>query len=515
MKAKLPKLPFDWKTLFWLGPLLIVFGLSVGVVSGKWEPLPLILLIAGATFLGLAVLYQIYTAKGFWGRRSTEMGSNALVSTLAVLLILVIVNFVAIRYAGRLDLTENQVLSLAPQSQQQVSKLNQPVKLLIFTITPAQVNSVVLDQYKQASGGKFTYQIINPEADPLMAERYKIQRNGDMVLEMGQRTQSLPGPLTEMSLTPAIARLLSNQQASAYFTSGHGERSLAQGEGAFSQAATALQNQNITPKPLNLLTEGQVPATANVVVIAGPRKPFLPNEVQVLDAYLNAGGKALLLLDPQTETGLDSLLKSWGVRLDSKRVVIDNSRRVAQLGPQIPVITQYGDHPITSSFQGQPSIFPLAQAVTATPIGNEKIVELLKTTEKSWAEADLKNPEVQLNPETDQKGPLSLGVAISRTLQVTPGQPPKEARLIVIGNSEFAADTSLGFGAGLNGDVFVNSVTWLSDIKEIPLSISPKDPKNRRLEPSADTSRWIFFTSIGLFPFGAFFMAVFTWWRRR
>lgn len=513
MKAKLPNLPFDWKNLFWLGPLLIVFGLSVGMVSGKWEPIPLVLIIAGAVLLGLALLYQIYTSKGFWGRRSTQSGTNALIATLAVLMILGVVNFLGVRYAGRLDLTENQALSLAPQSQQLVSKLNQPVKLLIFTNNPIEVNNTVLDQYKLASGGKFTYEIVDPEAQPNLAQRYGIRRAGDMILEMGQRTQALPGPFSEVSLTPAIAKLISNQQMSAYFTTGHGERELIPGEDGFSQAASALQNQSVTPKPLNLLREGKVPETASVVVVAGPKKPFLPAEVQFLDAYLNAGGKVLLLLDPQTETGLEPLLKSWGVNVDSKRVVIDASGRIAQLGPAVPVVTEYGEHPITTPFKQQFTFFPGAQVVTATPIGNEQIVELLKTTEQSWAEADIKGSQLEFNPQVDKQGPLSLGVAITRILQVTPGQPPKEARLVVIGNSGFASDGS--FAAGVNGDLFVNAVTWLSGQKEATLSISPKDPKNRRLTPSVATNRWIIFTSLGLFPFGAFFMAVFTWWRRR
>jgi ABC-type uncharacterized transport system involved in gliding motility auxiliary subunit len=513
MKAKLPTLPFNWKYLFWLGPLLITGGLSAGVISGKWEPIPMVLIIAGAVVLGLGLLYQIYTSKGFWGRRSTQVGTNAIISTLAVLMILGVVNFLGARYAGRIDLTETQSLSLAPQSREIVSKLRQPVKLLIFTNNPVQLDGAVLDQYKRYSGGKFTYEVIDPQLQPTLAQRYNVRQMGDMVLEIGERTQPLPGPLSEVSLTPALAKLINTQQSNAYFTTGHGERELTPGERSFSQANAALQNQNITAKPLNLLRESKIPATANVVVVAGPKKPFLPGEVKLLDTYLNEGGKVLLLLDPQTETGLDTLLKSWGVTLDSKRLVIDASGQINGLGPAVPVVTQYGDHPITQSFKNQFTFFQFSQAISATPIGNEKIVELLKTTEQSWAEADLKNPELQFNPQTDKQGPLNLGVAIARPLQVTPGQPTKEARLVVIGNSEFAADSS--FGAGVNGDLFLNSITWLSNQSEPVLSIRPRESKNRRLQIQETTSRLIFFTSIGLFPFAGFFMAIFTWWRRR
>jgi ABC-type uncharacterized transport system involved in gliding motility auxiliary subunit len=76
-----------WQYLFWLGPALVLMGLSAGVVSGKWEPVPLGLLISGIVLIGLWLLFQARESN-WWGRRSTQAGTNALVATLAVLLIL-------------------------------------------------------------------------------------------------------------------------------------------------------------------------------------------------------------------------------------------------------------------------------------------------------------------------------------------------------------------------------------------------------------------------------------------
>jgi ABC-type uncharacterized transport system involved in gliding motility auxiliary subunit len=332
------------------------------------------------------------------------------------------------------------------------------------------------------------------------------------VLMVGERTQPLSPPLSESSLTPAIARMVNNQQMNVYFTIGHGERELTPGENGFAQAIAGLQNQNANARPLNLLTEGKIPADANVVVVAGPRKSFQPQEIKPLDTYLNEGGRALLLLDPLTQPGLDSLLKSWGVTLSPDRLVIDPQIEGA---PAMPVITDYGQHPITRNFRQQFTFLNVAQPVTAKPIGNEQIVELLKTSDQAWAESNPQNPPVQLDPATDQKGPLSLGVAITRTLQTTPtpGQSPKEARLVVIGDSDFATDPA--FNQSINGDLFLNSVSWLGGSQDQVLSIRPKDPKNRRLNIQVGISRLVSFLALGLLPFGAVFMAIFTWWRRR
>ena len=124
--------------LFFLGPSLIVMGLSAGIVIGSWEPIPLILIITGVVILGLWFLFQAYfkpqdqSQTPYWSRRSTQAGTNALASTVSVLLILGLINFVAIRNNFRIDLTENQQFTLSPQTQNLVKTFEQPLKVWVF-----------------------------------------------------------------------------------------------------------------------------------------------------------------------------------------------------------------------------------------------------------------------------------------------------------------------------------------------------------------------------------------------
>jgi ABC-type uncharacterized transport system involved in gliding motility auxiliary subunit len=48
-----------------------------------------------------------------------------------------------------------------------------------------------------------------------------------------------------------------------------------------------------------------------------------------------------------------------------------------------------------------------------------------------------------------------------------------------MGNLRFAEDGAVN--QGINGDVFINSVRWLSRADDQSLSIRPKEAKNRRL----------------------------------
>jgi ABC-type uncharacterized transport system involved in gliding motility auxiliary subunit len=171
----------------------------------------------------------------------------------------------------------------------------------------------------------------------------------------------------------------------------------------------------VTVKPLNLLETATIPTDANVLVLAGPQKPLLAPEVKALEAYLNGGGNLFVMVDPNTNPGLDSLLNGWGVTVD-KRIAIDASGRLAQLGPAFSSVSQYGEHPITKDFGNTLSIYPLAQPIDVKTQTNIKSTPLLFTSDRSWAESNVKEQPLKFDPATDRQGPLVLGFALTRTV---------------------------------------------------------------------------------------------------
>ena len=85
-----------------------------------------------------------------------------------------------------------------------------------------------------------------------------------------------------------------------YFTTGHGERSLdGFGPQDYGTIKQALERDNFTTAPLNLLTARAVPDDAAEVIIAGPTNPFLPEEKDALKAYLEGGGKLIAAARPE------------------------------------------------------------------------------------------------------------------------------------------------------------------------------------------------------------------------
>lgn len=526
MKRVLPKLNLNLKLvnfLFWIGLGLTIAGLSAGVVAGSASPVAIGLVVGGLVmvvlWVGLRFLSAPARGTSWWRQRSAQASSNALLTTIAVLIILGGINFLAVRAPSQIDFTETKQFSLSPQTKELVRTLKQPVKVMVFNNQADPQQRALLEQYRRENAQRFNFEFIDPQAQPGLAQKYKIRSLGETILEIDDRTKTLEGGLTEPNLTPALASLINDRKVNAYMIQGHGEAPINGGQGNLDEAVAELKKRDFNVTVLNLIEQKQIPADANVVIIAGPKRPFLAPEVKLLETYLSQSKSLMLMLDPGIEAGLEDLLKEWGVTLD-KRIVVDasGSGQLLGLGPAIPLVIQYGDHPITKDFAQGPSFYPLVQAITVKPpTPAEQSTDLLLTGPQSWAEGDPKKEKLEFDPATDRQGPLSIGVAITRDFKAGTGKPVEidpKAKMVVIGDSDFA--TAGPFSKVLNGDVFLNSVTWLGSDQNAPtLSIRPKEQKDRRLELSPTNWRILILVGLCFLPASAFGAAGYLWWKRR
>ncbi|EDX72870.1 hypothetical protein MC7420_3316 [Coleofasciculus chthonoplastes PCC 7420] len=581
-------------------------GITAQEVAGEWSPVSLALLIAGLLIIGLWFLLLDQIAPGFWGRRSTQVGTNAIIATLAMFVIIGLINFLGVRYGVQIDLTENQLFTLSPQSQQVVRNLDQSVKVWVFESPANPADQELLENYRRY-GSNLEFEFIDPQLQPELAQKFNVNYIGEVYLEYGNQrelvqTISQGERLSEVQLTNAIERITGDRTDKVYFLQGHGERPLeASDEGGLSQAVSALETKNFTVEPLNLAEQPAVPDDASLIVIAGPKRALFEPEVQALEDYLADGGSLLVMIDPDTNPGLEPLLSDWGVML-TNQIVIDASGqgRLVGLGPATPLVTQYGDHPITQDFGTGFSIYPLAQPVDTQPVEGIQETPLVITNPQSWAENTPEQQPLEFNEqEGDRPGPLVLGVALSRqaesstassksepeatetpeaegedtdqpeatetpeaegeetdepeatetpevspedtdepeaeTPEASPTASPEESpeaspspiqtnesqakedeaesRLIVYGNSNFATDS--WFDQQLNPDIFINSVSWLSKRDEQALSISPKEPEDRRINLTPVQSGILGWLALLIVPAFGFLTAGMLWWLRR
>jgi ABC-type uncharacterized transport system involved in gliding motility auxiliary subunit len=152
----------------------------------------------------------------------------------------------------------------------------------------------------------------------------------------------------EEDVTNTLTKIVKGEKKTIYFTDGHGEKKIDDTERTgYSIARADLDKENYTVKAVNLVTENKVPDDATVLVIAGPTAEFFPNEIEMIEKYLDAGGSVLVMLDPQ-QASMKDLMTKWGIDVGNN-IVVDASGvgRLLGMGPAAPLVASYGNHPIT------------------------------------------------------------------------------------------------------------------------------------------------------------------------
>lgn len=504
----------EWvRTLGWLGVALLVAGFIRYTIQRQLHPMSDVLLIAGA------VLWLAWLVLGFpdilerLSKRSSKLGLNSAVLTLAVIVILGVINFLGFRHHKQWDLTSEKLYTLSDQTKKIIQPLKAGVDVLLFSKTPDPQLQALMEEYENLSS-HIHYRVVDPQERPDLAKKYSVARMGQVIVASGGRIERVGGEfgetVGEQDVTSAILKATSNSTKTVCFVEGHGEKSItapdAQG---YSGVAGELKKENYQVQAVNLVTSGGVPAGCSVLVDAGPTEAFFPQEADEVKRYLDGGGKAMLLIDPDTDPKLDEVLSEWNVNVGDN-YVIDASGvgRYFRMGPAAPLVVSYGASPIVRGFARTMTFFPLARTVSIADESKlePQAVELLKTTALSYTKPSLVAARTPFNPKEDQRGPLSLGVAAERKSGAT------DARLVVIGNSLFAANQFVGVQR--NGDLFFNAINWLSEEENL-ISIRPKSPANRRVNLTDAQRSGFYWFSVVLMPALVIFSGIFIWARRR
>jgi len=216
------------------------------------------------------------------------------------------------------------------------------------------------------------------------------------------------------------------------------------------------------------------------------------------------------MVDPSPSPGLTDFMKKWSIDIGNN-IVLDASGlgRLFGAGPEIPLVTKYSAHKITSSMKGVMTFFPLARSVTPAmnPAAGLMVENLFSTSERSWGETNMKSGEAKFDEGVDLKGPVSLAVVANKDLGNN-----KKARLVVFGDSDFAANS--GFGLQGNGNLFLNTVSWLAQDESF-ISIRPKNPDDRRLTMTEAQGRLVSYVILLLLPAGVVISGASVWAKRR
>jgi len=304
-------------------------------------------------------------------KRTLQTGLFSAIGVAAMLLILVAINFIASRVKQRVDLTAEHAYTLSAGTKAILAKLDTPVQIRfyasqsaegmpVFLKTYAQQIDDLLGEYRQNSRGLIQIEKLDPEPDSDAEDSAKLEGVEPQLLSNGERVylglsvslldqkEAIPflSPererLLEYDISRAIARVMTpNKPVIGVLSSlpvmGVGAMMPMQQQGEppwvlIEELKRDFDVREIEPNAT------AIPEDVKVLLVIHPKGSSEATQF-ALDQFVLRGGKLIAFLDPMaaldpqtasagfgsppSKSGLDRLLKAWGVTFEDSKVLAD------------------------------------------------------------------------------------------------------------------------------------------------------------------------------------------------
>lgn len=425
-------------------------------------------------------------------------------------------NFIAGKHYLKLDMSADYSNSLSPESAAHVKNLKKPVEIFM-TMQPvrgaadsnanAETSAIIKEisrllasyEYESDNGSKKMIKFLN--IDPIvskkmgdeLAQRFGsdiensviiacADKNKKLVLSdfydtFGDKRAKFKG---EQAVSSAILSVSNDKVNKIYFLKGHGELNYMATDPnrGLSEFSNALSLRGFKLDTLDLSKKNEIPADADMLIIAAPQTELLPKEVDTIRNYLlKKNGRVVIFLGIGAIGSLEDLLFDWGIRADDM-LVVDTAEYesstgdlVARLYPQKPheIVKYLVDLGLPVQFG---SVRPVREDLGAPIDGSLTLTTLIGSSPTSWAKRNYKAGSVSAyNDLTDLKGPVALAMVASRKGRSDLGLDIPGGRLAVFGDENFITNSRLN-GLG-NSKLALNTVNWMFDDNS-SLNIAPR-----------------------------------------
>ncbi|SFR57098.1 Gldg family protein [Anaeromicropila populeti] len=266
----------------------------------------------------------------------------------------------------------------------------------------------------------------------------------------------------EGQLTSAISYVTSNELPKIYTVTGHGETALNE------MVIKSIEKQNVTTEELSTLTAESIPDDCSLLLINGPVYDFQESEISIIKDYMENGGKAIIFTSYTTEK-MDvfyEFLGNYGVET-VEGIVVEGAGYYMNNMPTY-LVPDYVSHEVTATAEaeGKYAVIPYAQGLTIQSELRDtlSVVSFLDTSPDSFSKVDVNSNTIEME-DGDIKGPFSLGVAVTETLDAEEGEEAKEAKLIIM-STPYVIDSNIvatnQFG---NLNILNDSISWMTEVK--------------------------------------------------
>ena len=465
--------------------------------------------------------------------RSFRAGGYSLVAAVVVIAIAVIINLAANAIPSKytkLDVTSAGLYSLSDQTTQVVTGLKSDVTVY-WLVRDGKEDSTLehlLDRYEGLSSHLKVVKK-DPVVYPAFAKQYTSEDiyDNSLIVVSGDRSRYIAessifvsdysnydtsGSVStqfagESELTSAVNYVVSQNLPIIYTLTGHGESDLPE------TLQNAITKENMDCKSLSLLTQSQIPADCNCLMIYSPQRDITDTEKNTLLSYLTGGGKLFLVTDYSAEDlpNLMALMGNYGVTKTDGVVLEGNSNNHLQ-GYSYYLLPDIQSHDITKPLMdgGYYVLMPAAQGLKISDNLRDglNVTSLLQTSDSAYSKTNVKSMTTYDKEAGDVNGPFSLGVAISETLDKGTTQ------IVWLTSSQMFASQADTVVSGGNTDLFLNSLDWMCQL-ENSISIRAKNLNSENLiVPSSASAIWTL-VLVGIIPLAFLGVGAYTVIKRR
>lgn len=510
--------------LGWTGVVvgsLVIYGLTLSPVTsavgldedgvarwnGVWGSLFPI-----ATLLGLLPIFQLDRLLAVHpvlmpAGAARSMQLSGVASALAIALVFP-VNYLAKQHDQEWDVAYFRTTRPGESTTALVTTASEPIEAVLFFPAGNDVGRELEPYFAglaAASGGRMTVKLVDQALDPKLAEELKVRENGQIVLKQGESNEKFKIDTDMEKAKRDLRKLdglvqkslmkLTRGQRTVYFLVGHGEAHWRDTENPLRKInlykKDVLEGQNYKVKTFGVAdgSTTAVPDDADAVIVAAPTEPLLPEEVETLKRYFDAGGTLFVMLDPKGEPMTD-LLAHLGVKAGAHPLA--NAEAHARLygGPADNVLiatNKYGSHAsvttLSRNSQVAHMVLPTVVSVEKADDTTNKVTTLIRTLPNTWADANGNF----LADEEEAKKVYEVAVAVSK--DVGSGDEKKEARAIVVGDVNFLADDLLKALRG-NAQFGYDGVRWLVGDEDVAGEV--ENEEDVKVQHTRDED-WIWF----------------------
>ena len=392
---------------------------------------------------------------------------QSLVFTILFVGVIGLLAWLSTQYVFQVDWTSGGRNTISEDTRQLLGTLDNEIHITAFAREDELLRKQIQSQIGTYQRFKpdITLAFVNPDTSPERVREQGVTVDGELVISYQGRSENLTS-LSESSITNALLRLSRQGDRWSVFLSGHAE-SDPHGEANFDLGlfGKELERGGFNVQQLNL-AENVIPSNTSLLVIASPRVSLLPGEVEQIGAWVEQGGNLLWFAEPGEERGLTPLAEQLDIEFLPGTIVDATSQLFGVSNPSIVVVSGYPSQAITREMSSV-TVFPEAAALDISDSDTWQATPLLTTLNRSWTETGELAGEISFDADSDERaGPLDLGVALTRSLQVSTadgdaaGEESREQRIVVIGDGDFLSNTYLGNAGNLG--LGLNIVNWLS-----------------------------------------------------